>query len=304
MTTVGFLGLGIMGSRMAANLQRKGFAVTAWTHTPGKADAWVAENPGATAAATPREAAANADIVISMVVDGAQVDAILLDPENGAAAGARPGTLFIDMSTIAPADARRIGTTLASGPHEGKAYTFVDAPVTGSSPRAEDGTLTIMAGGTPEDIARARPALEAMGTTIIHVGELGHGQVIKLINNAVAAANAATLAQALVMGAGTGVDLQALTEVLSAGSGNSTMVGLKAEPMRQHDYATLFKTGHMLKDVRLCIEEAQRAGIPFPAANSARDALTAAVGRGFADQDFASIVEVYEGLAGLRIDDV
>lgn len=297
MTTVGFLGLGIMGSRMAANLQRKGFNVVAWTRTPGKAEAWAAEHPGAAAAATPGEAAADADIIISMVVDGDQVDAILLG-DNGAAAGARAGTLFIDMSTIAPADARRIGGALRDQGH-----TLVDAPVTGSSPRAEDGTLTIMAGGETADVERARPALEAMGTTIVHVGELGHGQIIKLINNAVAAANAATLAQALVMGAGTGVDLEALTAILSAGSGNSTMVGLKAEPMRQHDYATLFKTEHMLKDVRLCIEEAQRAGIPFPAANSARDALVAAVGRGFADQDFASIVEAYEGLAGLRIGD-
>jgi 3-hydroxyisobutyrate dehydrogenase-like beta-hydroxyacid dehydrogenase len=297
MTTVGFLGLGIMGSRMAANLQRKGFEVVAWTHTPGKAETWAAEHEGARAVDTPREAAAEADVVISMVVDGAQVDAILLG-ENGAAAGARPGTLFVDMSTIAPADARRIGATLRE-----RGHGFVDAPVTGSSPRAEDGTLTIMAGGDADDVARVRPALDAMGTTIVHVGDLGHGQIIKLINNAVAAANASTLAQALVMGAGTGVDLAKLTEILSAGSGNSTMVGLKAEPMRQHDYATLFKTEHMLKDVRLCIEEAQRAGIPFPAANQARDALTAAVGRGFADQDFASIVEAYEGLAGLRIGD-
>jgi 3-hydroxyisobutyrate dehydrogenase-like beta-hydroxyacid dehydrogenase len=298
MTSVGFLGLGIMGSRMAANLQRKGFEVTAWTRTTGKAEAWAAEHPGAKVAATPKEAAANADLVISMVVDGAQVDAILLDPDQGAAAGAGTGTLFVDMSTIAPEDVRRIGATLQEHGH-----AFVDAPVTGSSPRAEDGTLTIMAGGTAADVERGRPALEAMGTTIVHVGELGHGQVIKLINNAVAAANASTLAQALVMGAGTGVDLQKLTEILSAGSGNSTMVGLKAEPMRQHDYATLFKTAHMLKDVRLCIEEAQRAGVPFPAANQARDALTAAVGRGYADQDFASIIEAYEGLAGLRIDD-
>ena len=298
MTSVGFLGLGIMGSRMTANLQRKGFAVTAWTRTPGKAQAWAAEHEGAQAAATPAEAARDADLVISMVVDGAQVEAILLG-EDGAASGARAGTLFIDMSTIAPADARRIGEAL-----EAKGHRFVDAPVTGSSPRAEDGTLTIMAGGTAEDVARARPALEAMGQTIVHVGALGHGQVIKLINNAVAAANAATLAQALVVGAGTGVDLEALTQILAAGSGNSTMVGLKAEPMRQHDYATLFKTEHMLKDVRLCLEEAQAAGVPFPAANAARDALVAAVGRGFADQDFAAIIEAYEGLAGLRIGDV
>jgi 3-hydroxyisobutyrate dehydrogenase-like beta-hydroxyacid dehydrogenase len=297
MTSIGFLGLGIMGSRMAANLQDKGFSVTAWTHTPGKADKWVAEHNGATAAATPAEAAANADVVISMVVDGAQVEAILLG-ENGAADSAKPGTLFIDMSTIAPADARRIAETL-----DAKGHRFVDAPVTGSSPRAEDGTLTIMAGGTAEDVARAQPAFEAMGQTIVHVGALGHGQVIKLINNAVSAANAATLAQALVMGAGTGVDLDALTQILAAGSGNSKMVELKAEPMRQHDYATLFKTEHMLKDVRLCLEEAQAAGVPFPAANAARDALVAAVGRGFADQDFAAIIEAYEGLAGLRIGD-
>jgi 3-hydroxyisobutyrate dehydrogenase-like beta-hydroxyacid dehydrogenase len=299
MTSVGFLGLGIMGSRMAANLQRKGFAVSAWTHTAGKADAWAAEHEGARAAATPAAAAAGADIIISMVVDGDQVRSILLDGDEPAVAGAGAGgALFLDMSTIAPADARSIGAALA-----GRGHAFVDAPVTGSSPRAEAGTLTIMAGGADADVARARPALEAMGETIVHVGELGHGQVIKLINNAVSAANAATLAQALVMGAGTGVDLGALTQILAAGSGNSTMVALKAEPMRQHDYATLFKTEHMLKDVRLCLEEAQAAGVPFPAANAARDALVAAVGRGYGDQDFAAIIEAYEGLAGLRIED-
>jgi 3-hydroxyisobutyrate dehydrogenase-like beta-hydroxyacid dehydrogenase len=295
MTSVGFLGLGIMGSRMAANLQRKGFAVTAWTRTAGKAQAWAGEHEGARAAATPAEAAADADVVITMVVDGAQVEALLLGPD-GAGAAARSGTLFVDMSTIAPADARRIGAALAEQGHE-----FVDAPVTGSSPKAADGTLTIMAGGSDDAFARARPAFEAMGATIVHVGELGHGQVIKLINNAVAAANAATLAQALVMGAGTGVDLDALIAIMRAGSASSTMVTLKAEPMRDHAYDTLFKTEHMLKDVRLCLEEAQAAGVPFPAAAAARDALVAAMGRGYADADFAAIVECFEGLAGLRI---
>jgi 3-hydroxyisobutyrate dehydrogenase-like beta-hydroxyacid dehydrogenase len=299
MTSVGFMGLGIMGSRMAANLQRAGFAVTAWTRTAGKAEAWAQEHDGARAASTPAAAAAGADVVISMVVDGAQVQAILLDGDDAAVNGAAAGTLFVDMSTIAPADVRRIGATLTAAGHH-----FIDAPVTGSSPRAEDGTLTIMAGGDDADFVRAQPLFEAMGETIVHVGALGHAQIIKLINNAVAAANAATLAQALVMGAGTGVDLEALTKILAAGSGNSTMVGLKAGPMRQHDYATLFKTEHMLKDVRLCLEEAQAAGVPFPAANAARDALVAAVGRGYADADFAAIVEAFEGLAGLRIGDV
>jgi 3-hydroxyisobutyrate dehydrogenase-like beta-hydroxyacid dehydrogenase len=297
MTSVGFLGLGIMGSRMAANLQRKGFAVTAWTRTAGKAQAWADEHEGARAAATPAEAAAGADIIISMVVDGAQVETILLG-DDGAITGAPEATLFIDMSTIAPADARRIGGELTQ-----RGHAFLDAPVTGSSPKAESGTLTIMAGGEEAAFARAQPAFDAMGETIVHVGELGHGQVIKLINNAVSAANAATLAQALVMGAGTGVDLGALIEILGAGSASSTMVTLKAEPMRQHAYDTLFKTDHMLKDVRLCLEEAQAAGVPFPAANAARDALVAAVGRGYGEADFASIVEAFEGLAGLRIGD-
>jgi 3-hydroxyisobutyrate dehydrogenase-like beta-hydroxyacid dehydrogenase len=296
MTTVGFLGLGIMGSRMAANLQRQGFPVTAWTRTPGKAQAWASEH-GAAAAATPAEAAAGADVVISMVVDGAQVESVLLG-EGGAADGARPGSLFVDMSTIAPGDARRIGAGLAQ-----RGIAFADAPVTGSSPRAEDGTLTIMAGGEAADVERARPLLDAMGELVVHVGPLGHGQTIKLINNAVAAANAATVAQALVVGAAAGVDLGALEQIVGAGSGASAMLSLKAGPMRAHDYTTLFKTDHMLKDVRLCLEEAQADGVPFPAAADARDALVAASGRGFGDQDFAAIVEAFEGLAGLRIGD-
>jgi 3-hydroxyisobutyrate dehydrogenase-like beta-hydroxyacid dehydrogenase len=296
MDSVGILGLGIMGSRMAANLQRAGFGVTAWTRTPGKAQAWADEH-GATAAATPAEAAARSDVVISMVVDGAQVESVLLG-EDGAASGAREGALFVDMSTIAPADARRIGAALAQ-----RSIAFVDAPVTGSSPAAEAGTLTIMAGGEDADVQRAMPLFEAMGSTIVHVGALGHGQTIKLINNAVAAANAATLAQALVVGSATGVDLEALEQVLAAGSGGSAMVALKARPMREHDYTVLFKTGHMLKDVRLCLEEAQAAGVPFPAASGARDALVAAVGRGYADADFAALLEAFEGMAGLRIGD-
>jgi 3-hydroxyisobutyrate dehydrogenase-like beta-hydroxyacid dehydrogenase len=296
MDSVGILGLGIMGSRMAANLQRAGFGVTAWTRTAGKAQAWADEH-GATAAATPAEVAARSDVVISMVVDGAQVESVLLG-QDGAASGAREGALFVDMSTIAPADARRIGAALAQ-----RSIAFVDAPVTGSSPAAEAGTLTIMAGGEDADVQRAMPLFEAMGSTIVHVGALGHGQTIKLINNAVAAANAATLAQALVVGSATGVDLEALEQVLAAGSGGSAMVALKARPMREHDYTVLFKTGHMLKDVRLCLEEAQAAGVPFPAASGARDALVAAVGRGYADADFAALLEAFEGMAGLRIGD-
>src|SRR5204863_7511497 len=120
-----------------------------------------------------------------------------------------------------------------------------------------------------------------------YAGALGSGQAVKLVNNAVAAANAATLAQALIVGSAQGLDLDALVDVMAAGSGASTMLSLKAGPMRAHDYTTLFKTEHMLKDVRLCLAEAEAAGAPFPAAAAVRDVLAAAMGRGLADADFA-----------------
>jgi 3-hydroxyisobutyrate dehydrogenase-like beta-hydroxyacid dehydrogenase len=291
---VAFLGLGIMGSRMAVHLVGAGHEVRAWTHTAGKAEKWAAGH-GALAAATPAEAARGADAVISMVVDGPQVEAVLLG-EGGAAESAAPGTLFVDMSTIAPAAAVAIAEALAQRGHR-----FLDAPVTGSSPAAEAGTLTIMAGGDAGDLERAQPLLEAMGRKIVHAGPVGHGQLVKLLNNSVAAANALTAAQALVAGRGLGVDLERLVEVLSAGSGGSAMLELKARPFLEHDYSTLFKTAHMLKDVRHCLDALERAGTSFPAAENAADALAAAVAEGHGDEDFASLLEVVEERAGTRL---
>ncbi len=230
-----------------------------------------------------------------MVVDAPQVEAVLLGP-GGVAEGAGEGVLCVDMSTIGPAEARAIGAALAE-----KGLAFVDAPVTGSSPRAEAGTLTIMAGGAAPDVERARPLLEIMGSLVLHVGELGQGQMTKLVNNAVAAANASVLAQALVVARATGVDIKALVQVMAAGSGGSAMLDLKAGPMLEHDYTTLFKLEHMLKDVRLCLEAGQQAGVPFPAAAETHEALVAAMGRGHAQDDFAAVLEAYEGLAGVRL---
>jgi 3-hydroxyisobutyrate dehydrogenase len=291
---VAFLGLGIMGSRMAGNLRRAGFELSAWTRTPGKAAAW-ADAHGAKAAATPAEAAAGAGVVVTMLVDGEQVEATLLGP-GGAAEGAAAGSLVVDMSTIGPSATRAIGARLAE-----RGLRMLDAPVTGSSPKAEDGTLTIMTGGEAADHAQALPLLEAMGERIVHVGPLGQGQMLKLVNNAVAAANLVTVAQALLVASETGVDLDAFEQVVGAGSGASAMLALKAGPLRAHDYATLFKTAHMLKDVRLCLDEGQAAGVPFPAAAAAREMLSAAVGRGHADDDFAAVLEPLEGLAGRRL---
>jgi 3-hydroxyisobutyrate dehydrogenase len=287
---VAFLGLGIMGSRMAANLRDAGHDLVVWNRSREKADAF-----GGAVASSPSEAAAQADVVITMVVDGAQVEAVLLG-DDGAAHGAREGALFVDMSTIGPTAARAIGGSLAE-----RGLRFVDAPVTGSSPKAEAGTLTIMAGGDAADVDEARPLFEAMGETIVHAGELGQGQMVKLVNNSLAAANAIALGQALLAGKATGTDLDALLAVMGAGSAGSAMLDLKAGPMRQHDFSTLFKTEHMLKDVRLCLEETQAAGVPFPVAADAREILTATVGRGQGDADFAAVIEALEGLAGLRL---
>src|SRR5205814_2526605 len=155
----------------------------------------------------------------------------------------------------------------------------------GSSPRAEDGTLTIMAGGSDEDFARAKPVLETMGKLIVHAGPLGHGQIVKLINNAVAATNAAVVGEALLVASRSGVDLDTLTTVMGAGSGASAMLELKSPAMREHDYSTLFKLEHMLKDVRLCLEQGQAVGAPFQLAALTREILTAGMGRGLGDAD-------------------
>jgi 3-hydroxyisobutyrate dehydrogenase-like beta-hydroxyacid dehydrogenase len=279
---------------MAANLRRAGFELTVWNRTAEKARAW-AEEHGAELAASPAELAGRCDFVITMVVDGPQVEGVLLGPDR-VASGARPGLLCVDMSTIAPETTRGVGAKL-----EEAGVGFVDAPVTGSSPKAEDGTLTIMAGGEEADVKRAWPLFEAMGKLIVHVGPLGQGETLKLIGNAVAAANAVTVAQALLLARATDVDLDALTEILSAGSGGSTMLDLKAKPMREHDYTTLFKLDHMIKDVTLCLEQSRAAGVPCPSVEVAAEVLAGAADRGYGEEDFAAVIEEIEARAGRRL---
>jgi 3-hydroxyisobutyrate dehydrogenase-like beta-hydroxyacid dehydrogenase len=291
---VGFVGLGIMGSRQAANLARAGYELTVFNRTRSTAEAWVAEH-GGTVADSPAAVGAASDVVISMVVDGDQVHDVLLGPD-GVAAGAAAGTLCVDMSTIGPDQTRAIGAELAEhGIH------LLDAPVSGSSPKAQDGTLTIMAGGDDEDFARAEPLLRIMGQLVVHVGGLGQGEMVKLINNSLGAANATALGEALLVAQANDVDLDALQQVVAASSGASVQLALKAEPMRRHDFTTLFKLEHMLKDVGLCLDAGQSAGVPFPAAAHARDVLIAALARGHGDDDYSALIEALEGLAGTRL---
>jgi 3-hydroxyisobutyrate dehydrogenase-like beta-hydroxyacid dehydrogenase len=278
---VAFLGLGIMGSRMARNLRNAGFDVVVWNRTRARA-----EELGDPIADTPRQAAEGAGVVITMVVDSPEVEAILLGDE-GAAASLAPGSLVVDMSTIAPSAVKAIALRLAE-----QQIGFVDAPVTGSKPRAEDGTLTIMAGGSPEDFARAKPLFEAMGQLIVHCGPSGHGAMVKLLNNALAATNAATLAQALDIAERYGLDTDRLLEVMSAGSAKSTMLDLKARPMLARDYEPLFKLDHMLKDVRHALAEAKSLGEDFGLAAAAEALYADAADAGYGEQDFAAVAEV------------
>ena len=288
---VGFIGLGIMGSLQAMNLAKAGVELTVFNRTREKAEAWASEH-GGTVVDSPKAVAEASDVVITMVVDGAQVE----DMIDQALEGAKPGTLFIDMSTIAPDTARALAARCS-----GAGHAFVDAPVTGSSPKARTGTLTIMVGGAPDDIERARPLFEIMGEKIVLCGEAGQGQAVKVISQAITAVNCATLAQGLVLARQVGVNVDALLQTMDGGSSDSTMRALKGRPMLDHDFTPLFKLAHMLKDVQLCLAEARTAGGSFPFAGLAAELYGAGMGRDLGEQDFAAVLEVVEGLAGARL---
>ena len=275
---IAFLGMGIMGAPMARNLAAAGFEVTVWNRTPSRA-----RDLGLPVASTPAEASAAADVTITMVVDSPQVEEVLLG-ENGGIYGMRDGHVAIDMSTIAPTAARAIGERLP--------VPFLDAPVTGSRPKAEDATLTIMVGGDEAAFDRVRPVLEAMGKLVLRVGPPGHGQMAKLINNTMAAINAAALAEGLVLAQRFGLDTDALLEVAGAGSGASAMLSLKARPMLERDFDALFKLEHMLKDVRHCLAEAEALGVELPLAERAERLYSAAAEGGLGERDFAAVIEV------------
>ena len=283
---VAFLGLGIMGKPMAANVARAGFELTVWNRTRERADAFAAEHDGVRVAQSPADAAAQADAVVTMVPDSPEVEDVLF----AAADGMGDGALAIDMSTIAPTASRSIGERLAA-----RGIAFLDAPVTGSRPKAEDGTLTIMVGGAEGDFDRAKPVFDAMGRLVLHVGPSGHGEMIKLINNTLSAINAVALAEALTAGQAAGVDTGKLRQVVAAGSGASAMLDLKAQTMLDRDFEPLFKLEHMLKDVRHCIAEAEALGVEPRVARLVESIYSEAAANGLAEQDFASVVDVTAG---------
>jgi 3-hydroxyisobutyrate dehydrogenase len=289
---VGFVGLGIMGGPMARNLREAGFELSVYTRTREKAERFAAEH-GARAAATPAEAAEGADAFITMVPDAPQVEEVLFG-EAGAATALAEGTLVVDMSTIAPTDSRAVGERVA--PRD-----FVEAPVSGSRPKAEDGTLTIFAGGERAAFERALPLFEAMGELIVHVGPLGHAQMAKLLTNSMGAVHAAVLAEAVCTDKAAGPDQDAFPEVAAGSAGASAMLNLKGRPMFEERYEpVLFKLDHMLKDVRHTLDEARALGIELQLPTLAEGFYARAAEAGHGEEDFAAVYEGVDGKPALQ----
>jgi 3-hydroxyisobutyrate dehydrogenase len=280
---VAFCGLGIMGGPMAANLARAGFELSVWTRTTEKARRFAAAH-GARAADTPAGATAGAQAVVTMVPDSPEVESTLFGGD-GAAAALGDGALVIDMSTIAPSAAKAIGERLGE-----QGVDFVEAPVSGSRPKAEDGTLTIMAGGEKAAFDRALPLFEAMGERIVHVGPRGHGQLAKLLTNTMGAVNAAALAEAVITVKRAGIDPEAFLEVAGGSAGASTVLTLKGRPMFDESFEPLFKLEHMLKDVRHCLAEARALGVELRMGAVAETLYARAAEEGHGGEDFAAVI--------------
>jgi 3-hydroxyisobutyrate dehydrogenase-like beta-hydroxyacid dehydrogenase len=275
---VGFVGLGIMGGPMARNLREAGFDLSVYTRTREKAERFAAEH-GATAAASPAEAAEGADAFITMVPDAPEVEQVL----DGALTTLPESALVVDMSTIAPSASRTVAAKVA--PRD-----YLEAPVSGSKPKAEDGTLTIFAGGEPAAFERARPLFDVMGELIVHVGPLGHGQMAKLITNAMGAVHAATLAEAVRTAKAAGLDPDAFLEVAAGSAGASGVLNLKGRQMFEERWdPALFKLEHMLKDLRHTLDEARALGIDLRLPGLAESFYTRADEAGHGQQDFAAV---------------
>jgi 3-hydroxyisobutyrate dehydrogenase len=297
MTRIGFIGVGTMGLPMAVNLVKKGFAVTAYDLNAQAVKAAVAA--GMTAAASAAEAVAGADIVITMLPSSPHVESVY-GGDGGVINAARKGTLCIDMSTVDPAASRRVAAAAAE-----RGLRFVDAPVSGGTPRAIDGTLAIMVGASGEDFQAALPALQAMGANVIHVGPVGSGEVAKLCNNLIAGVTAVAVSEAFRIAEGFGVDAKTVTEVIAKSSGNTWVMenmhpvpGLVARAASSNDYAPGFMTDLMCKDVGLAVDAARNLRIPLFVAPAAQQVYRLASSHGLARKDFTSVYSFLKPSAG------
>ena len=290
---IGFIGLGIMGKPMARNLLRAGFPVTVHNRSRAKVEELVQD--GASRATSPREAASAADVVITMLPNSPDVELVALG-DGGIKDAARRGQLFIDMSTINPIVSQKISRELAP-----LGVTMIDAPVSGGEKGAIDGTLSIMAGGAPEDFERALPVFNALGKTITHMGPIGTGGFTKLANQIIVAVNLTAIGEALVFGAKAGVEPQKMIRALAGGLAGSKCLDQKSEKILSGDFAPGFKIDLHFKDLNLIQDAARSVGVPIPTAAFIEQLFAALRVRGRGGLDHSGVITLFEDLAGVQV---
>jgi 2-hydroxy-3-oxopropionate reductase len=288
MTRIAVIGLGAMGAPMARNLLTGGHAVTVFARRAEAMAPLVAA--GAEAAASPAEAAARSEVIVTMVTDTTAVEAVVLGP-GGVVEGATRGSVVIDHSTIEPQGARRIAAALKA-----RGIEMLDAPVSGGAAVAEAGTLSIMVGGEEAALARVRPVLSCYGRTIVHIGPSGAGQIAKACNQICTIVNTLGAAEAMLLAERAGVDPMRVKDVLMTGFGASRMLDLQAPKMIARDFEGKVESRLHYKDIHIVLDMARELGIDLPGSSAAARVLTALQERGGARRDTAAVFEILAGL--------
>ncbi len=287
MTRIAVIGLGAMGAPMARNLLSGGHTVTVFAR---RAEAMAPlVDAGAEAAASPAEAAARSEVIITMVMDTAAVEAVVLG-SGGVVEGATPRSVVIDHSTIEPDGARRIAAALKA-----RGIDMLDAPVSGGADVAEAGTLSIMVGGEEAVLERVRPILSCYGRTIVHIGSSGAGQVAKACNQICTIVNTLGAAEAMLLAERAGVDPVKVKDVLMTGFGASRMLDLQAPKMIARDFEGKVESRLHYKDIHIVLHMARALGIDLPGSSAAARVLTALQERGGARRDTAAVFEILAG---------
>jgi len=289
---VGFVGLGTMGGAMAANVARAGHQVSAWNRSPGRA-AGLADL-GIELTDTASAAAAASELVVTIVSDTPDVEAVLFGP-GGVAEGATPGSLVVDMSTISPSATRDFATRLAA-----RGVAMLDAPVSGGSEGARRGSLSIFVGGEPADLERARPVLAAMGSTITHLGPIGSGQAAKAVNQVILAGGYLGVAEGIVLAMKAGLDVEALVAALRGGAAQSWVLENRSGRMLANDYPLGFKVALHRKDLGIALQLARETGAALPVSAMVEALEAGLVGRGHGDEDVSAVARTIRELSGLE----
>ena len=290
MTTVAFIGLGIMGGPMAANLVKAGFEVVGYNRSPDKVKTLV--DAGGRGAASVAEAVRGADVIITIVPDSPDVEDVT-GGDDGVFANAEKGALYIDMSSIRPDVAMRVAE---AGREAG--LRVLDAPVSGGEAGAIEGNLSIMVGGEPADFEAAKPVLDAVGKTIVHVGPAGSGQTVKAANQLIVAGNIQMLAEAVVFLEAHGVDMKAALQVLGGGLAGSTVLNRKGANMLAREFTPGFRLALHHKDMGIVTSAAREAGVVIPLGSAVAQLIAALVARGDGGLDHSGLLKLVTELSG------